>query len=206
MKKLDFLKRLSLYTFLALGIIFTGCKDDDDAPAEENNPEVITDVKLIFTPTDGGAAVEASAKDPDGEGVQGLVVSGSIDLEAGKTYTLTYEVFNNLDPDNPEDVLTDDISKELDEHQVFYSFTDGAFTDPSGDGNIDTASDPINYNDKDGNDNPVGFNTTWTTSATARTGDSFTAKLQHQPGVKTATSGATDGDTDFDLTFVLNIQ
>ena len=34
----------------------------------------------------------------------------------------------------------------------------------------------------------------------------FTVQLQHQPDVKTATSGANDGDTDFALTFNLNIN
>ena len=44
------------------------------------------------------------------------------------------------------------------------------------------------------------------TSTTPLTVGTFTVRLQHQPGVKTATSGANDGDTDFNLQFVLNIQ
>ena len=43
-------------------------------------------------------------------------------------------------------------------------------------------------------------------SYTASSGGSFTVRLQHQPDVKTATSGSNDGDTDFALTFALNIQ
>ena len=69
---------------------------------------------------------------------------------------------------------------------------------------MDNASDPIVYNDTDGNGNPVGLNTSWTTAG-ASTG-TFTVRLQHQPDVKTATSGANDGDTDFELTFDLNIN
>ena len=72
--------------------------------------------------------------------------------------------------------------------------------------NIDAAADPLNYNDMDENGNPVGLNTTWTTSGTAISAGSFTVRLQHQPDEKTATSDANTGDTDFELTFVLNIQ
>ena len=100
----------------------------------------------------------------------------------------------------------DEVEEEDDEHQLFYSFTADAFASPSGDGNIDSASDPINYNDTDGNGNSLGLSTSWTTSSSPISGGTFTARLQHQPEVKTATSGATDGDTDFELQFVLNIQ
>jgi hypothetical protein len=46
----------------------------------------------------------------------------------------------------------------------------------------------------------------WTTAGTASSEGSFTVRLQHQPDVKTATSGSNDGDTDFELTFALTIQ
>ena len=62
----------------------------------------------------------------------------------------------------------------------------------------------LGYNDTDGNGNPVGLNTSWTTAGASS--GTFTVQLQHQPDVKTATSGANDGDTDFALTFNLNIN
>ena len=94
MKTVDYLKKYSIYFLLAMGVAFTGCDDDDEAPEEENELEVITDVKLIFTPVGGGAAVEASAQDPDGEGVQDLVILDEITLSAETTYTLTFEIFH----------------------------------------------------------------------------------------------------------------
>ena len=199
--KLNYLL-LSLFSLL----IFTACEDDDATPAEENEEEVITDVKLIFTPTNtlsGLATVEATAQDPDGEGVQELQVSGSIDLAVNASYTLTYEIMNNLE--TPGEDIGEEILEEGAEHQIFYSFTDGAFTSPTGNGNIDNASDPINYNDNDANGNPLGLSTAWTTGGVLSSG-TFTVRLQHQPDVKTSTSTATTGDTDFELTFVLNIQ
>ena len=190
----------------AVGLTLTSCKKEEiEAPEEENEVEVITDVKLIFTNTaDPNDMVEASAQDPDGEGVQELVILDEITLDINKTYTLTYQIANNLEA--PGEDIGAEILAEEDEHQFFYAFSLDAFTNPGGDGNVDNASDAIVYNDFDDNGYPVGLSTEWTTSGTTLTGGVFTARLQHQPGVKTATSGSTDGDTDFDLTFVLNIQ
>ena len=205
MSTINYFKKYSIYALLAVGIIFTGCKKDEDTPAPENEVEVITDVTLVFTNTaDANDVVTARAKDPDGEGVQELAILDEINLGLGKTYTLTYEIFNNLE--TPGENIGDEIKEEDAEHQLFFSFTNNAFTDPTGNGNIDNASDPINYNDKDDNGNNVGLETTWTVRTTALTGGTFTVKLQHQPGVKTATSGANYGDTDFNLTFKLNIK
>ena len=190
-----------LFAVLTL-FVFTACEEDDVAPEEENEVEVFTDVKLVFTPAGGGASVEAAAQDPDGVGVQELQVLGAINLSANTSYTLTMVIENCLE--SPCELMNEEIEEEDDEHQFFFAFTNDAFTSPSGNWNIDSASDPINYNDSDGNGNSLGLNTSWTTGS-ASTG-TFTVQLQHQPDVKTATSGSTDGDTDFSLTFNLNIN
>jgi len=190
-----------LYAVLTL-FIFTACEEDEAAPEEENEVEVFTDVKLVFTPTGGGAAVEAAAQDPDGAGVQELQVLGAINLAANTEYLLSLMIENCLE--DPCEDMNEEIAEEAEEHQFFFAFTNDAFTSPVGNGNMDNASDPINYIGFDGNGNPVGLNTNWTTGS-ASTG-TFTVQLQHQPDVKTATSGSTDGDTDFALTFNLNIN
>ena len=190
-----------LYAVLTL-FIFTACEEDEAAPEEENEVEVFTDVKLVFTPTGGGAAVEAAAQDPDGAGVQELQVLGAINLAANTSYTLTMVIENCIE--SPCELMNEEIEEEDDEHQFFFAFTNDAFTSPAGNGNIDSASDPINYNDSDGNGNSLGLNTSWTTGSASS--GTFTVQLQHQPDVKTATSGSTDGDTDFALTFNLNIN
>ena len=190
-----------LYAVLTL-FIFTGCEEDEAAPEEENEVEVFTDVKLVFTPKAGGAAVEAAAQDPDGAGVQELQVLGAINLAANTEYLLSMMIENCLE--DPCEDMNEEIAEEAEEHQFFFAFTNDAFTSPVGNGNMDNASDPINYIGFDGNGNPVGLNTNWTTGS-ASTG-TFTVQLQHQPDVKTATSGSTDGDTDFALTFNLNIN
>ena len=205
MSKMSKMKKYGILAFIVGSISLTSCKKDNEVPEEENELEVITDVKLVFTNTaDANDVVEATAQDPDGQGVQELQILGAINLDTSKTYTLTYEIFNNLE--TPGEDIGLEIASEDDEHQMFFSFSNDAFSNPLGNGNIDNVSHPINYNDQDGNGNSVGLSTAWTTPSTPLSGGTFTVRLQHQPGVKTSTSGATDGDTDFDLTFVLNIQ
>tara|TARA_Y100001954_G_scaffold130429_1_gene139439 strand:- start:911 stop:1528 length:618 start_codon:yes stop_codon:yes gene_type:complete len=205
MNTLNKIKNYLMLAMVATSLIFTGCKKDDVDPDHEHEGEIITDVKLVFTNTsDASDVVEARAQDPDGEGVQELAILDEISLDTSKTYTLTFEIMNNLE--TPGEDIGAEIAEEDDEHQVFFSFTDNAFSNPTGDGNIDNASDAINYNDVDGNNNPLGLSTTWSTGASAVSAGTFTVRLQHQPDVKTATSGANDGDTDFELQFVMNIQ
>ncbi|MEM9076392.1 MAG: GTP cyclohydrolase [Bacteroidota bacterium] len=195
-----------LLIVLFAGLSITGCSNDDDVPAEENLPEIITNVTLRFSndanPND---VVTATARDMDGDGINPLEVQSGITLAVDTQYTLTFEILNALNPNDIEDI-GEEISEEDDEHQFFFSFTTDAFDSPRGDGNIDTASDPINYNDRDDNMNPVGLSTTWTTPASATTTGTFTVRLQHQPDIKTSTTGAMDGDNDFNLTFDLTIE
>ena len=207
MKTINPFKNLQLLAILFSVITIIGCSNDDDvAPEEENEVEVFTDVTLVFTNTaDVNDVVTASAQDPDGTGIQELQILDAITLAADTEYTLTYEILNALDPADIEDIGSE-ILEEDNEHQFFFSFTENVFANPTGNGNIDAAADPINYNDADENGNPVGLSSTWTTSSTASSGASFTVRLQHQPDVKTASSGSNDGDTDFALTFALNIE
>ena len=203
------LKKYGVLGLIIASITVTGCKKDDDLPvvppAAENVVEIFTDVKLIFTNTSNSSdVVEARAQDPDGVGVQELVIIDTINLDVNKTYTLTYEIFNNLE--TPGEDIGAEILEEDNEHQFFFSFSNNAFSNPTGDGNIDNGTDPLNYNDIDGNGNPVGLSTSWTTSGTQLSLGEFRVRLQHQPDVKTSTSDVNDGDTDFDLSFVLNIQ
>ena len=207
--KTEMMKKFKLHTMTALAVTLlfvTACGGDDDAPKKENVVEVFTDVTLIFTnKANASDVVKVTAKDPDGAGAKPLEVKGKIYLTAGATYTLTYEIKNALDPKKVED-LAKEILEEADEHQLFYAFTKDIFASPSGDGNIDKASDPINYKDKDKKNYPLGLKTEWTTGAAYAGYREFRVKLQHQPDVKTATSGSTDGDTDFDLKFKINMR
>ncbi|MFT5970411.1 MAG: hypothetical protein ACI8ZO_000921, partial [Flavobacteriales bacterium] len=184
----------------------TGCKTDDDLPEPENEVEVITDVVLTFTNASNGSdIVRARAKDPDGAGIQELVILDSIKLDTSKTYILTLDLLNALDSVNVESI-TEEVEEEGDEHQFYFSYSNNAFANPTGDGNFDNFSDPLNYNDLDVNGNSIGLSTNWTTSNILLENGVFRVRLQHQPDIKTATTGVNDGDTDIDLSFVLVVQ
>ncbi len=198
------LKHLSLLSLIGVITIFSGCKDDDPEP--ENIQELITKVVLRFTPA-GGASVIATATDPDGEGSQNLEIDGPINLTAGTTYTLTVELINGLYDEGEEGYdITEEVREEGDEHQLFFSWTEGTFSSPAGAGNINT-SGLVNYDDEDTNARPIGLTTNWTTSATTRTQQTFRILLKHQPEIKSNSSTAVDGETDLDITFFpLNIN
>jgi len=203
---LNNLTKSSLILLLAV-FVFASCGTDSspDDPPIENEEEVITDITLIFTNSDDDSdVVTARAQDPDGEGVQELQVLDDIQLQAGVTYRLTFEIFNGLE--TPSEDIGEEIEEEADEHQFFFQFTENAFSSPEGDGNFDNADDPINYSDFDDEENPVGLETNWTTSEETLNDGFFRVRLQHQPDIKTSTTTVNDGDTDLDLTFTLIIQ
>ncbi len=181
----------------------TSCSDADE-PAREDVPELITKATLTFTPVTG-PAVTVTATDPDGEGVQDLVVDGAINLVSNIPYTLTIQLSNTLVNENdPGYDISEEVAEEGDEHLFFFSWSNDVFTSPSGNGNIDSRSDAVNYGDSDENGLPIGLVTSWTGSG-GKTGD-FRVVLKHQPGVKSETSTPNDGETDLDLTFTVNVN
>ena len=177
--------------------------EDADAPPCENEEEIITDVTLTFTPIAGGDVVTASAQDPDGPGPLPLQIVEDIELLESTEYEMSITLFNSIEGED----ITEEIMEEADEHMFFFAFTDLAFTSPAGDGNIDNRPDPMNYNDFDSNDLPVGLSTNWEAECfddDALTG-SFQVILKHQPDIKSESSTVDDGGTDVDLTFDVTI-
>ena len=187
-------------TFILLVLllcVFICCNDDKPGPEEEG--KLITDVDLIFSPSDGGAPLAFGASDPDGEGPQGMVPD-EIVLGASKSYQLFIKIRNNVDNIDQTDV----IEEEGIGHLFFFGFTDEIFDQPEGNGNIDARADQVNYIDEDDNGLPIGLISGWQTS----TGGAGTLRimLKHQQGQKTATSGSDIGVTDFDLTFNVSVE
>jgi hypothetical protein len=189
-------------------ILFSGCGDD---PEPENVPELITKITLKFSPVGGGDVITTTATDPDGEGVQDIQVDGPINLVKDKQYTLTLELINGLYQQGEDGYdVTEEVEEEGDEHQFFFRFSEGIFSSPNGTGNIkDNASSAvgsINYLDEDADGRPIGLSTSWTTASLATTGKSFRVILKHQPDIKSTTSTSLDGESDLDITFVVNVN
>lgn len=189
------LKRFTSYAFylfiLSFGLFLTSCNDDDEIIAEEEE-EVITQLTLTFS--DGTNTITGTYLDADGDGPNaGTFTPATIVLDANTTYDLSLTFTNTLE--DPAEDITAEIEEEDAEHQIFFSYTNGVFTNAS-----------TTYNDQDDNGNPVGLSTSWTTGATASTTGNFTVTLKHQPDIKSATSTIDDGSTDIAQTFSIELQ
>ncbi len=193
-------KNYYLIALLILSVAFVSCSDDD-VPPEENEEEVINEVTLTFTPTGGGDDVVATYVDADGEGTGNPVLT-DIELTAGVSYELNITMANTLE--SPAEDITEEVEAEGDEHQLFFSWSNDVFSSPSGSGNIGS-NGTVNYNDQDNNGNPIGLSTTWTAAQTAGSGE-FRVVLKHQPDIKSTTSTSSDGETDVDITWTININ
>ncbi len=173
-------------------------------PTREDTPELITRVTLTFTPQVGLPAV-ASATDPDGEGVKGMQVSGPIKLNTNSDYVLGLQLVDELvAPGASGYDLTAEVREESHEHLLFFSWTEGIFSNPGGNGNIDSRIDDVNYEDRDANGLPLGLETSWTTGSPSS--GKFRVLLKHQPGLKSVNSSSRDGETDLDIEFDLIIE
>ncbi len=196
------MRGLPIVIALTVLLLSFGCEVED--PVREDVPELITKVTLTFSP-EVGEPVIVTATDPDGEGVQDVQVDGAIKLEATKHYSLSLTLANGLvKPSDPEYDVTEEVKAEGDEHIFFFSWTNDIFSDPSGNGNIDSRANDVNYQDEDINGLPLGLETIWTAGAVSS--GEFRVVLKHQPDLKSATSESGIGETDLDLTFTVNVE
>ncbi|MEM6291696.1 MAG: hypothetical protein AAGA54_10540 [Myxococcota bacterium] len=189
---------------------------DDDGHSHDGNEEteVITTVTLTFT-SDTADTVTATFQDLDGDG-GASGTSEPITLAADTTYTMTFEVLNELE--DPAEDVTAEIAEEAEEHFVLvYGDVDGP---ASAGGNLVThayADVESDYADNAvGDDLPVGLSNTITTNA-AGVGE-LSVMLRHLPQIndepqKTADlpmifQGGSDiaGDVDVDVTFDLTVE
>jgi hypothetical protein len=197
---INIIRSIALFSFI---ISFSGCDTDD--PEKEDTPELITKVTMTFTPDGGGNTVTVSATDPDGDGVADVEADDPIDLSANTSYTLAIALVNSLaQPTDPGYDITVEVQEEADEHLFFFGWTGDVFSDPEGNGNIDNRDDAINYEDDDENGLPLGLSTFWTTGDASS--GTFRVILKHQPELKSVTSDAETGETDLDVTFIINVE
>jgi hypothetical protein len=186
-------------SFLLGALLLPGCDNND--PAKEEIPEMITEVTLVFKTDGGSTTVSATAEDPDGEGPQDMLIPYPINLVVGKEYALEIMLLNGLSL--PAIDVSAEVVAEGTDHMFFFEWSEGIFSVPTGTGNIDNRADPVNYvgeNAIDANGLPLGIGTKWTTATAVATGQ-FRVMLKHLPGLKTATTGSTIGETDLDVTF-----
>lgn len=183
--------KISLLALVAT-LSFTSCSSDDDALVPVNEEEVITTVTATFTPQGGGTPVTLTSCDLDGDGPDAPILTVSGDFAVGTNYNGTVTFLNELA--NPAENITEEITEEGDEHQIFFQQNGlGTFT----------------YADEDVNGNPIGLQFTYE-AAQAETSGNLTITLRHEPnknaeGVSNGIITNAGGSTDATVTFAVNV-
>ena len=178
------MKNISFYALLSIAMI--GCSDDDTAPEVINDEELITTVILTLTP-DSGDQVVLTTVDLDGDGPDEPETTVVGNFAENTQYTGAVQFLNETE--DPAEDITEEVIEEAEEHQVFYTISEGL--------NITTT-----YVDFDDNDNPLGVQITLSTGAESE--GSLTVTLRHEPvkpndGLESA-GGETDITTSIDVT------
>ena len=185
-KTMKTMKKCSMYALLAIAMI--GCSDDDAAPLPINEEEVITTVILTLTPESGDQVVLTTIDlDGDGPDEPETTVSGS--FSENTEYQGAVRFLNETE--TPAEEITDEVLEEADEHQVFYTTTEGL--------NIQTT-----YEDQDSQGNPLGLQITLTTGAASE--GSLTVTLRHEPVKPNDGLDSAGGETDISTSFDVSIQ
>lgn len=181
--KLKTMKTCSMYALLAIAMV--GCSDDD-TPVVINEEEVITTVILTLTPESGDQVV-LTTQDLDGDGPDEPVTIITGSFNENTQYQGAVRFLNETE--TPAEEITNEVIEEADEHQVFYTVSNGL--------NITTT-----YQDEDSNGNPLGVSIILETGAGSE--GNLTVTLRHEPvkpndGLDSA-GGETDITTSFDVT------
>ena len=188
-KYLTFVLSLVLFT-----VVFAACdsnEPDDEGPGDE---ELIT--RIVLTLTGGGQTVTATANDPDGDGTNFQI--DTINLTAGTTYTGSFGIFDDI---NGEDI-TEEIEEEAEEHQVFFTVGGGV----AGRVTVTITDRETDYGSNEvGADLPVGL--AFEIAVTDGGAASGTLRVIQSHYDDAPKDGVNMSDeTDFDITFPVNIQ
>ena len=189
--------RLLTKGLLVSSLIFFGMGCDEDNPSDPggHEEELITTVRVKLTPQGGGAAIEVTWKDLDGEGGNNPTID-NLTLQAGTTYTGEVTLLN--EEETPAENVNEEIEREADEHQFFYKVTgavSGGVTGEITDKESDYASHTGTL--------PVGLKFKVTVTAGTTGSGVFNIALSHyddSPKNGTDRSDETDIDVDFPLT------
>ena len=186
LKTMKTMKTSAFYALLTLAML--GCSDDDTTPEIINEDELITTVILTLTP-DSGDQVVLTTIDLDGDGPDEPVTTVVGNFSENTQYQGAVQFLNETE--DPAEDITQEVIEEADEHQVFYTISEGL--------NIQTT-----YEDQDSQGNPLGVQITLSTG-TASEG-SLTVTLRHEPVKPNDGLESAGGETDISTSFDVSIQ
>jgi len=187
--KLKTMKTMKTSTFYALlTLAMLGCSDDDTTPEIINEDELITTVILTLTP-DSGDQVVLTTIDLDGDGPDEPVTTVVGSFSENTQYQGAVQFLNETE--DPAEDITQEVIEEADEHQVFYTISEGL--------NIQTT-----YEDQDSQGNPLGVLITLSTGAASE--GSLTVTLRHEPVKPNDGLESAGGETDISTSFDVSVQ
>lgn len=179
----------SLLASLALGaLIFSSCEKDH--AHVHNEHEVMTTLTYTLTAADADT-VTLKFIDLDGEGGEdGTTIGGT--LKANTTYAGSIEILNETE--TPAEDVTIEILEEDEDHQFFFTTTEGL---------------TVSYSDKDENGNPIGQLNSLTTGGEGA--GTIMITLLHEPnksgtGVAGGDMTEAGGETDIEVTFDVDVK
>ena len=185
------MKNNQIKSILLIAIItlsFGACKEKTPSPTTppQNESELITTVKLVFTDTATKAVSTAVFSDLDGPGGNAPTQFDTIQLKPNRVYQTAIYLLDETK--NPVDSTSNEVLKEGQDHLFVFTKTGVNIS--------------FIYTDKDINNLPIGLSSYWSTGANSN--GSVTVALRHQPGLKDGT--ATPGETDVEILFPCKIQ
>lgn len=186
LKTMKTMKTSAFYALLTLAML--GCSDDDTTPEIINEDELITTVILTLTP-DSGDQVVLTTIDLDGDGPDEPVTTVVGSFLENTQYQGAVQFLNETE--DPAEDITQEVIEEADEHQVFYTISEGL--------NIQTT-----YEDQDSQGNPLGVQITLSTGAASE--GSLTVTLRHEPVKPNDGLESAGGETDISTSFDVSIQ
>ncbi len=164
------------FLFVASSLLFSACKKKSD-PAPVSEVELLTTLKLIFTPTAGGTSLTFTWKSPDVTSSATPTIQ-NISLKKNTSYNMKVEVLDETK--SPAKDMTAEIDEKDTEHQFFFLRTGTGFAS-------------FAYADADSNNKPIGLtNTVVTTGTSGNNLGTLRIVLRHEPN-KNA-SGVSLGD------------
>ena len=169
----------------AMVLTNTGCKKD--TVTDNNEEELITPVKLMFTPLAGSTSTTFMYKDVDGAGGNAPTID-SIRLTKDTIYNVQMILAD--DSKSPSQDITSAIQAEKEDHIFIFTAA------PT------TLFHHIEIKDMDANNKPVGLSTEWHTENAVAMGN-VRILLKHKADKNTP---ATTGGTDLDISFPVKIE
>lgn len=183
----------AFFLFGASVLLLTSCKKDDH-DHDHDDEEVITTMRLTFTPVGSTNAVTFQYDDPDGPGGANPT-QDQITLAPNTVYNVSLQLLNKTK--NPVADVTTEVQAEGQAHRFYYQVANGSNITVS-DLNTDAAGLPL------------GITSRWTTTTATNSGN-VRVILRHyggNPPNKAANDPADSpkSSTDIDVNFATRVQ